>query len=590
MPATDGPVFLVVDDDPMVRRIVARGLNQLNPSAVLEEEDGIAARDVLQARHVDVVITDMVMPNMGGLELMKWAQRHRPEPLWVVLSGVETFDAAVEALQLGAFDYLAKPPEVPRVRVAVRNALDQIELIRERKRLYAELEDSNVQLGEKVGQLQQVCRVLEDQAILIQADLDRAEVIQRALLPQEPPTMPGWCMETLYRPGSSVGGDFYDAVVMDDRYLGVVIADAAGHGVAAAMLSVLFKLRLKQRDADNTVLNPQQVLQRLNGRLYDMLTAPGAFITASYVLLDLDNGEGFYASAGHPPCIITGSEKRSQLLGRTGPALGLEPEANYTEHTFVLDPGDRLLLYTDGVLEGGPKSPSTATLTKTVLSDGDRETLLESLFQAAIHGVSGDRDDITLLLLQRSQGNSHFDDALADKSAPAPAEAILEPAQDTPRLLQGKTANCGFIRIVGSVTWLCGQALLECSRALLAQVDHLIVDLQDCRHLDSTCLGTLHEIVTARPDAVTLQGVDKAVLGLFEELSMSTVLKHVRADHLELPGEMCIVHTASLTPHQQGARILSAHETLSSLSEGNRDQFRAVVDSLRADLSPADQI
>lgn len=248
-PSQVGRVFLVVDDDPMVRRIVTRGLESLDPAEVLEREDGLAAQEILKARHVDVVITDVLMPNMNGLELMKWAQEHRPGPLWIVLSGVETFDTAVEALQLGAFDYLAKPPELPRVRVAVRNALDQIELVQERERLYGQLEDSNLQLAEKVAQLQTVCGVLENQAATIQADLDRAEVIQRALLPQQPPSTPGWCMETLYRPGSSVGGDFYDAVSLDEDHLGIVIADAAGHGVAAAMLSVLFKLRFQQISA-----------------------------------------------------------------------------------------------------------------------------------------------------------------------------------------------------------------------------------------------------------------------------------------------------------------------------------------------------
>jgi sigma-B regulation protein RsbU (phosphoserine phosphatase) len=201
------PTFLVVDDDPMVRKIVARGLSDLDPAEVLEVEDGLAAQEVLREKDVDVVVTDVLMPNMTGLELMKWAQKHCPEPLWIVLSGLETFDAAVDALQLGAFDYLAKPPEVQRVRVAVRNALDQIELVRERKRLYEQIERSNLQLAEKVDQLEKVCRMLEEQAAVIQSDLDRAEIIQRALLPQSPPEIDGWCVETLYRSGSSVGGD-----------------------------------------------------------------------------------------------------------------------------------------------------------------------------------------------------------------------------------------------------------------------------------------------------------------------------------------------------------------------------------------------
>ncbi|MEL7047209.1 MAG: response regulator, partial [Pseudomonadota bacterium] len=303
-PSQVGRVFLVVDDDPMVRRIVTRGLESLDPAEVLEREDGLAAQEVLEARHVDVVITDVLMPNMNGLELMKWAQEHRPGPLWIVLSGVETFDTAVEALQLGAFDYLAKPPELPRVRVAVRNALDQIELVQERERLYGQLEDSNLQLAEKVAQLQTVCGVLENQAATIQADLDRAEVIQRALLPQQPPSTPGWCMETLYRPGSSVGGDFYDAVSLDEDHLGIVIADAAGHGVAAAMLSVLFKLRFQQISQPGSVLAPTEVLGRLNHGLYDMLSTPGAFVTAIYALICLPSGRVRIASAGHPPCLV----------------------------------------------------------------------------------------------------------------------------------------------------------------------------------------------------------------------------------------------------------------------------------------------
>ena len=108
----DGPVFLVVDDDPMVRRIVTRGLGPLNPAEVIEVEDGLEAQQALRKKAFDVVITDVMMPNMTGLELLKWAQEHCPGPLWIILSGLETFDAAVDALQLGAFDYLAKPPEV----------------------------------------------------------------------------------------------------------------------------------------------------------------------------------------------------------------------------------------------------------------------------------------------------------------------------------------------------------------------------------------------------------------------------------------------------------------------------------------------
>ncbi|MEP4145995.1 MAG: SpoIIE family protein phosphatase [Halioglobus sp.] len=579
VPDKPGPVFLVVDDDPMVRKIVARGLGQLNPSEIIEVEDGLEAQAVLQKRDVDVVVTDVVMPNMDGLELIKWAQEHCPKPLWIILSGLETFDAAVEALQSGAFDYLAKPPEVPRVRVAVRNALEQIELERERKRLYAELEDSNAQLAEKVDQLQQVCHVLENQAAVIQADLDRAEIIQRALLPQEPPAIPGWCMETLYRPGSSVGGDFYDAVMLDERHLGLVIADAAGHGVAAAMLSVLFKLRLKQLDGEGAVLMPNQVLERLNSRLYDMLSAPGAFITAVYVLLDLGSGRGWLASAGHTPCIMSVGDGSSVLLKRTGPALGLEPEVSYKEHEFRLGVGDRMMLYTDGVLDGGPDSPGTEELAEAVSSGANRADTLSKFYEDAVRDVCSDRDDITMFLLERAEGKSHFDDA-----APKHSRHQVDAPAKQPELQQGSYNGHGFISISGSVTWLCGQTLLDCSNALLAECGELTLDLGRCEHMDSTCLGTLHEIVTLHPESVNLQGVSTDVRKLFDELSMTSVLDHISTDALRLPSGMEAINAAILSPEQQGARILNAHETLSSLSTDNQEQFRAVVDSLRADL------
>ena len=147
--------ILLIDDDDSLRRVteynlVAAGFEVMTAASGKEGLDGFSEYEP------DLVVTDVELGDMNGLELMQWAQEHCPQPLWIILSGLETFDAAVDALQLGAFDYLAKPPEVPRVRVAVRNALDPIELVRERKRLYAELENSNAQLAEKVTQLQKV--------------------------------------------------------------------------------------------------------------------------------------------------------------------------------------------------------------------------------------------------------------------------------------------------------------------------------------------------------------------------------------------------------------------------------------------------
>jgi len=566
----------------MVRKIVARGLADLDPADVLEVEDGLAAQDVLREHHVDVVVTDVLMPNMTGLELMKWAQDNCPGPLWIVLSGLETFDAAVDALQLGAFDYLAKPPEVQRVRVAVRNALDQIELVRERTRLYEAVERSNAQLAQKVHQLQKACRMLEEQAAVIQSDLDRAEIIQHALLPQEPPEIDGWCVETLYRSGSSVGGDFYDIIVLDRFHLGLVIADASGHGVAAAMLSVLFKLRLHLTDNDNNVLMPHQVLKRLNRSLLETVSAPGTFITAVYVLLDRRTGKARIASAGHPPCIRATPEGKSRLVERTGPALGLGENAEYEDSTIQLEIGDRLLLYTDGLLGVG-ESYSSYDLAGTLCSGIERTEMPGALYHAATEGIGGERDDITMILLERGQGQSHFDDT------PTPQDRQPSPQSlSQPQLLQGSARERAFISLAGTATWTCSQALLDAANSLLQAHDRLVIDLEACEYLDSTCLGTLHEIVTSRPDAISLQRLPRRIRELFDELSMDSVLSHVSADADPLPEHMEPLQRAEIDGTQQGARMLSAHETLASLSPQNREVFQGVIDSLRADLGRTD--
>jgi CheY-like chemotaxis protein len=575
---TTGPTFLVVDDDAMVRKIVARGLAALDPAEVLEVEDGLEAQEVLREKSVDVVVTDVLMPNMTGLELMKWAQEHCPGPLWIVLSGLETFDAAVDALQLGAFDYLAKPPEVQRVRVAVRNALDQIELVRERTRLYEQIERSNEQLAEKVGQLEQVCRMLEEQAAVIQSDLDRAEIIQHALLPQEPPELDGWCVETLYRSGSSVGGDFYDVILLDHQHVGLVIADAAGHGVAAAMLSVLFKLRLNLIDADDKVLMPGEVLTNLNHRLHETISAPGAFITAVYVLLNRRTGQARIASAGHPPCIWTTAAGKSLMLERTGPALGLGEEAQYKERKILLQVGDRLLLYTDGVL-GAAESYSSEDLASTLCSGIERAKVPGTLYRAARQGASSDADDITMILLERGEGESRFDDTPDPEERQTP-----QPSTTQPQLQQGLRGDRAFVSIAGTATWTCSHALFDSANTLLERYATLTIDLGTCEYLDSTCLGTLHEVVMSHPDAVSLQRLPANIRQQFEELSMQGVLSHTSEEFDPLPEQMLPLQQADVDAARQGARMLSAHETLASLSPENREVFQGVVDSLRADL------
>ncbi|MGH7337579.1 MAG: PP2C family protein-serine/threonine phosphatase, partial [Myxococcota bacterium] len=384
------------------------------------------------------------MPELDGLALMRWAKTARPEMVWIVLSGLETFDTAVEAIQLGAFDFLTKPCEPVRLRVSVRNALERARIERQRRSLLVELERSNVALQRKVEQLEALCGVLEHHADEIQRDLERAESIQRALLPSRMPSLGGFHVETLYRPGRHVGGDLYDVSAIDDRHAALLVADACGHGVSAAMLSVLFKRRLRLCDEiTGAPLPPARALAEANVALAES-AMPGMFVTVAYCLLDTETGDVTVASAGHPPVLWARVCGAVEAIERTGPALGVDGEARYRETRIRLDRGDRLLLFSDGVL--GVQGAGLGRLRDIVQNARNLPEILSALREGAIAAVNGEEiDDATAIALEARVGGSRFD---------TPVRSTVD-AGSAPHaeLLARTTAAGAFLSVSGSGSW-----------------------------------------------------------------------------------------------------------------------------------------
>ncbi|MGH7551747.1 MAG: PP2C family protein-serine/threonine phosphatase, partial [Longimicrobiales bacterium] len=362
MTAVESAKILIVDDDPLVRRLVRRGLESSGFQTLVEAQDGPSAQAALGAGGVDLVITDLRMPGMDGLDLMRWATKHVPGVAWIIISAVEAFDAAVEAIRLGAFEFLTKPVHAQQLDVAVRNALGARRLQREKDRLFAELEASHRALLEKVGEL-------EEKSEVIRRDLQRAEMIQRALLPKQPPRLDSFCLQTFYRTSRYVGGDLYNVVRLTDRHVALYVADATGHGVSSAMLSVLFDRKLVlAEEAEHQPHSPARVLADVNRAICEERIAPGLFLTAAYCLLDTTANEGMIALAGHPPALLHRADGQLLAFPRTGPALGLTPGASYDEERFELGPRDRLLLYTDGVLDGAQAGMAARTWLENALT------------------------------------------------------------------------------------------------------------------------------------------------------------------------------------------------------------------------------
>jgi serine phosphatase RsbU (regulator of sigma subunit)/anti-sigma regulatory factor (Ser/Thr protein kinase) len=199
----------------------------------------------------------------------------------------------------------------------------------------------------RVAQLvrQQQAEALERERI--QQELRVARVIQQTLLPKEVPDLPGWQMDAFWKPARAVSGDFYDFIPFPDGRLGIVVADVTDKGMPAAL--VMATTRSILRSAAEHLIDPGAVLRRANDMLYPDIPT-NMFVTCLYALLDPRSGYLRYANAGHNLPFQRTPGQVVELRAR-GMPLGLMPDMDYEEKETTLDPGDNMVLYSDGLVE-----------------------------------------------------------------------------------------------------------------------------------------------------------------------------------------------------------------------------------------------
>jgi predicted ester cyclase len=240
----------------------------------------------------------------------------------------------------------------------------------------------------------------------IEQELLVARRIQQASLPKEVPQLEGWQISPFYKPAREVGGDFYDFHLLSEERLGVVVGDATGKGVPAALVmsTTCGMLQLAARAVDSA--SPGEVLEQVNETLFARIPS-NMFVTCFYAILDPESGLLSYANAGHDlPYLWHGGD--AEELRARGMPLGLMPGMSYEEKETVLEPSDNVLLYSDGLVEAhDPKGEMVGfpRLRALVAKQGEEGSLgdlcLEELYSFVGEGWEQE-DDITLLTLRRS--------------------------------------------------------------------------------------------------------------------------------------------------------------------------------------------
>lgn len=252
----------------------------------------------------------------------------------------------------------------------------------------------------------------------MQEELQLAAQVQREFLPRAFPALGSVRVDAFWRPASYVSGDVYDVVRLDERHIGVFLADAVGHGVPAALLTMVICRGLPTKDVGHgtyRLIPPGEALARINS---DMLAHQGRttrFATAVYCVVDTESGACRLASAGHPPPVVLRAGGALEPVDCGGGLLGVFEGEEYPDVEFTLLPGDRLLIHSDGFEQAFPGDPTGTRQARlpsrryldefaAVRAAPDASSLVQQVSRRVDmqFGSVHQADDITLLVVERT--------------------------------------------------------------------------------------------------------------------------------------------------------------------------------------------
>jgi len=371
--------LLLVDDDAENVQVVHSILKDRYKIRVAM--DGVKAMELAKAEPIpDLILLDVMMPHMDGYQAcsrLKADEKTRDIPV-IFLTGKTEVADETRGFEVGAVDYIHKPFSPPIVTARVRTHL----------------------------MLRDAHETVARQLLAINGELEMARQIQLAILPQQTPHLEGLEIAARYIPMSSVAGDFYDFLKLDDKHTGILIADVSGHGLPAALIASMLQTAFAAQAGNAS--DPAEVLSGLNRALCGKFQRH--YVTAAYLFVDIERASVCYAGAGHPPLLLWRSKTESATeFVQNGLMLGPFADASYSPITLPLEEGDKILLTTDGIIEAKNSSEREFGIERLRQILESNHALSANRFVDALLGElslwsecalgPGQTDDITLLAI-----------------------------------------------------------------------------------------------------------------------------------------------------------------------------------------------
>ncbi|MCH7703233.1 MAG: SpoIIE family protein phosphatase [Planctomycetes bacterium] len=399
--------ILVVDDEPVVAELVVTVLRAVGHE-VTSLTDSADVLQTLTDGHYEVVITDLSMPGLSGLDLIRRGRERGLDVQWIIFTGTGSYDDAIAAVRYGAYDYMRKPiRDLDVLRTTVARAVATHRLAADRRRLVDLVASRNRQLRDQMTAMEDALGVTGAKARDLAEDLDHARRIELSLLPPKLPYTERISFHAFYHASQRVGGDLYDVMRIGPHHVAAYVADAAGHGVSAAMMAVLVKQCIQPGEPGSPGVPqpPAAVLDALTQRINRQTEDTCLFVSMAYLLVDTRDLSAVFASAGHPAAVLMSEDRTVRQLAFTGPAIGVQPDPIYREVELQLTEGDRLLLFTDGLTEvrdsDGAFFGHEGICTAMGEHHDDPDRIVPELLRRASRfgGDEGFDDDVTMLLL-----------------------------------------------------------------------------------------------------------------------------------------------------------------------------------------------